>query len=179
MHNYLFIIFLLFFVLPVSTRAVSLVNINTADATQLDTLPGIGPSKATAIIDYRTAHGLFTRIEDIQNVKGIGPSTYAGFKSLITIDTITLAQPSPLPQSTSKKQTVETAPVIKQNPPTHAVEAVGAPRAAALGAPVSDSPPVPVQRDSPGARVSGILGSRWTVICLGIVALAGGVLMIL
>ncbi len=63
----------------------ALININTADAALLDTLPGIGPSKAAAIIDYRTQHGLFVHIEDIQNVSGIGPSTYADIAPLITV----------------------------------------------------------------------------------------------
>lgn len=70
---------------PVHARAATLININTADATLLDTLPGIGPSKAAAIIDYRTQHGPFARIEDIQNVSGIGPATYADIAPLITV----------------------------------------------------------------------------------------------
>lgn len=72
--------------LPVFAHAAPLININTADATLLDTLPGIGPSKATAIIEYRNANGPFARIEDIQNVSGIGPSTYADIAPLITVD---------------------------------------------------------------------------------------------
>jgi len=63
-----------------------LVNINTADLDTLVLLPGIGPSKAQAIIQYREQNGLFMRIEDIQKVKGIGPSTFDSIKDLITID---------------------------------------------------------------------------------------------
>ena len=63
----------------------ALININTADVTLLDTLPGIGPTKATAIVDYRDANGPFVRIEDIQNVSGIGPSTFADIEPLITV----------------------------------------------------------------------------------------------
>jgi competence protein ComEA len=77
--------FTLAVLLPVFASAATLININTADATLLDTLPGIGPTKATAIIDYRTANGPFLRIEDIQNVSGIGPSTYADIAPLITV----------------------------------------------------------------------------------------------
>ena len=78
------IAFAIFF--PVVTHAAVLININTADAALLDTLPGIGPSYATRIVDYRTTHGAFARVEDIQNVSGIGPSTFADIKSFITVD---------------------------------------------------------------------------------------------
>lgn len=63
----------------------ALVNINTADAVLLDTLPGIGVTYATRIVDYRTAHGPFLTIEDIQNVSGIGPSTFSNIKPFITV----------------------------------------------------------------------------------------------
>lgn len=61
------------------------ISINYGTLAELDTLPGIGPTKAQAIVDYRTAHGLFKRLEDIQNVKGIGSKTYEDLKSLITL----------------------------------------------------------------------------------------------
>ena len=65
--------------------ALSKVNINTANASLLDTLPGIGPVKAQNIIDYRTEHGPFLSIEEIENVEGIGEATYNGLKDLITV----------------------------------------------------------------------------------------------
>ncbi|MBN1484604.1 MAG: helix-hairpin-helix domain-containing protein [Chloroflexia bacterium] len=61
------------------------VNINTAGLAELDGLPGIGPSYAQRIIDYRSSHGPFQTIEEIQNVPGIGPSTFARIQSLITV----------------------------------------------------------------------------------------------
>jgi competence protein ComEA len=61
------------------------ININTATAEQLDTLPGIGPSKASDIITYRQKNGAFDRIEDIQNVSGIGPATFEAIRSLISV----------------------------------------------------------------------------------------------
>src|SRR3990167_4025038 len=67
------------------TAYAALVNINTADATLLDTLPGIGPSKAAAIVDFRTQNGPFAVIEDIQKVSGIGPVTFANMKAQITV----------------------------------------------------------------------------------------------
>ena len=53
------------------TRVVTLVNVNTATAEELETLTGIGPSLAQAIIDYRAEHGDFTAAEDLLNVKGM------------------------------------------------------------------------------------------------------------
>jgi len=61
------------------------ININTASASELDSLPGIGTTYAQRIIDYREQNGGFSSIEDIQNVKGIGPATFAKMKDQITI----------------------------------------------------------------------------------------------
>ena len=63
----------------------SLININTATLNELITLPGIGESKAKAIIDYRTNNGLFLKTEDIVNVSGISEKIYESIKELITI----------------------------------------------------------------------------------------------
>ena len=62
----------------------SLVNINKANQSELETLPGIGPSLASRIIDYRDSKGKFSKIEDIKNVTGIGDSKFANIKDLIT-----------------------------------------------------------------------------------------------
>ncbi len=61
------------------------VNINTASANELETLPGIGEVTARRIIDYREAHGPFETIEDIQNVPGIGEKTFEGMRDRITL----------------------------------------------------------------------------------------------
>ena len=73
------------------TRVVTLVNVNTATAEELETLTGIGPSLAQAIIDYRAEHGDFTAAEDLLNkvtkslkVKGIGEAKLEGFRAEIT-----------------------------------------------------------------------------------------------
>jgi competence protein ComEA len=62
------------------------VNINSADETQLETLPGIGPSKSAAIIEYRTTNGPFKAIEDIQSISGIGEKTFEKLKDKITVN---------------------------------------------------------------------------------------------
>ncbi|MHB0865514.1 MAG: helix-hairpin-helix domain-containing protein [Minisyncoccota bacterium] len=97
-----------FFSFGISATAATLVNINTADATTLDTLPGIGPSKAAAIVEYRQEHGAFVRIEDIQNVSGIGPSTFANIQSLITVGD-TAADTSDTATDTAASSTQSTA----------------------------------------------------------------------
>jgi competence protein ComEA len=62
-----------------------LININTASAAELDTLPAIGPSLAQRIIEYREQNGPFVSAEDIINVPGIGVGNYERFKDLITV----------------------------------------------------------------------------------------------
>lgn len=61
------------------------ININTADTAALDTLPGVGPSTAQKIVDYRKNHGSFTSMEDLKSVPGIGESKYQNLKDKITI----------------------------------------------------------------------------------------------
>lgn len=61
------------------------VNINTAESAELQTIPGIGPSKAARIIEYRQSNGNFSSIEDIQNVSGIGSKTFESIKDYITV----------------------------------------------------------------------------------------------
>jgi competence protein ComEA len=65
--------------------AGGLVNINTATLEQLDALQGVGPSTAQKIIDYRTANGPFSSIDDIKNVSGIGDAKFAAMKDAITV----------------------------------------------------------------------------------------------
>lgn len=61
------------------------VNINTADADTLMTLPGIGEAKADAIIEYRESSGGFQRIEDIMNIAGIKEAVFSKIKDKITV----------------------------------------------------------------------------------------------
>lgn len=61
------------------------VNINTGSLEDLETLTGIGPSKAQAIIDYRTQNGPFQSISDITNVSGIGEKTFLQIQDSITV----------------------------------------------------------------------------------------------
>jgi competence protein ComEA len=67
------------------TPRAGLVNINTASAAVLSSLPGIGPTIAQRIVDYRTAHGPFAHVQDIMNVPGIGPATFDNIRNAITV----------------------------------------------------------------------------------------------
>lgn len=66
-------------------RKENKVNINTANVNELDNLPGIGPSLAQRIIEYREENGNFKSIEELQNVKGIGEAKYSDIKDNVTI----------------------------------------------------------------------------------------------
>ncbi len=61
------------------------ISINNASVAELESLPGIGAAKAQDIINYRNDNGPFIKIEDIKNVSGIGDSTFAKIKDLITL----------------------------------------------------------------------------------------------
>jgi len=61
------------------------IDINRAEAWLLEALPGIGPSRARAIVDYRNENGSFKRIEDLLQVEGIGEGTFQKIKDYITV----------------------------------------------------------------------------------------------
>lgn len=67
-----------------SGNSGDMININTADAAELDKLPGVGPALAQRIIQYRTDHGLFANPEDLKNVSGIGDKTYEKMAAQVT-----------------------------------------------------------------------------------------------
>jgi competence protein ComEA len=64
--------------------AGGLVNLNTADATELETLPGLGPELAARIVEWRTQNGRFSSVDDLLNVTGIGAKTLSGLAELVT-----------------------------------------------------------------------------------------------
>lgn len=61
------------------------VNINRANSAQLQTLNGIGPTKAQEILKYRKAHGSFQTVDELVNVKGIGPKTLIKLKPHVSV----------------------------------------------------------------------------------------------
>mgnify|MGYP002344732804 CR=1 FL=1 len=71
---------------PETSQTGGLININTANASQLTALPGIGPSTAAAIVAYREGNGNFQKIEDIMNVSGIKENKFNQIKNYITVN---------------------------------------------------------------------------------------------
>lgn len=66
-------------------EANAVVNINSATQTELETLPGIGPSTALKIVNYREKNGKFKSIEDIKQVPGIGDAKFEGIKDMLEV----------------------------------------------------------------------------------------------
>ena len=69
---------------PIAT-STPLINLNSATSDQLDTLPGVGPSTAKAIISYRNRKGPFGKVEDLLNVPGIGPAKVGAIRDQVTV----------------------------------------------------------------------------------------------
>ena len=98
MRRVIYKLFLIFVLPALALAQTSLVNINIAPTTELETLNGIGPAYAQRIVDYRTQNGPFQKIEDIKNVKGIGDVTYNKIK-----DYITAGEPASSPPSSGQE----------------------------------------------------------------------------
>ncbi len=63
-----------------------IVNINSADASQLSMLPRVGVKAAQRVVDYRSEHGAFKKTTDLMQVKGFGEKTYERLSSYLTVD---------------------------------------------------------------------------------------------
>ena len=68
-----------------ASAASALVNLNTADAAALDTLPGVGPVLAQRILDWRTEHGRFSSVDELGEVSGIGDKALERLRSKVTV----------------------------------------------------------------------------------------------
>ena len=71
------------------TAAQDVVDLNSATAVQLETLPGVGPRTAERIIEYRRDNGSFEKIEDLMNVRGIGERSFLRLRPLVTVGAAT------------------------------------------------------------------------------------------
>jgi competence protein ComEA len=70
---------------PAKTATVTVVNINTASAGELESLPGIGAKTAARIVEYRQKNGPFKKIEELMNVRGVGEKSFLKLKPQITV----------------------------------------------------------------------------------------------
>ncbi|MQB01843.1 MAG: transposase, partial [Actinobacteria bacterium] len=68
-----------------SPTAAPIIDVNVADAAMLETLPGIGPTRAAAIIAYRDEVGGFRSVDQLLEVQGIGPATLESLRDLVTV----------------------------------------------------------------------------------------------
>ena len=104
-----------------SSLALAGVNVNTASQTQLESLPGIGPTKAAAIIEYRSANGPFTSLAQLDEVKGIGRSTLEKLSAHVVFDGESVAvpdqpaSPSPAAEGESIPQAASTQGAVNIN----------------------------------------------------------------
>jgi comEA protein len=74
--------------------APAVINLNTATAEQLDSLPGIGAKVAARIIEYRQKNGPFRKIEDLMNVRGIGEKAFLKMKNRLSVGPTKPAAPN-------------------------------------------------------------------------------------
>jgi competence protein ComEA len=97
-----------------ATAAFAAIDLNTATKEQLDTLPGIGPKKAEAIIQYRAAKGTFKSVEELKEVSGIGDKIFQGIKNEVTVGAAPAAAQPAEEKSTPEAKPQETAsPAVK------------------------------------------------------------------
>ncbi|HPX88998.1 MAG TPA: ComEA family DNA-binding protein, partial [Methylophilaceae bacterium] len=89
--------------LSFSLSAFAAVNINTATQAELETLDGVGPVKAQAIIDYRKKNGNFKSVDDLEKVEGIGPVTLQNVRKDVTLSGATTAVAKPSESKATKE----------------------------------------------------------------------------
>lgn len=86
-----------------SCPAFAAVDLNSASVSELESVNGIGPAKAQAIVDYRKAHGSFKSVEELDNVKGFGKKSVDKLKSEFTVGSKTAKTDKAMAPKAEKK----------------------------------------------------------------------------
>lgn len=95
---------------PTEPAAVDLIDLNTADQPEIAQVPGVGPKLAEAILDHRRLHGPFKSVDELKNVRGVGPVTFERIRGQFRVGALPrslMAEPPPSPNP----QTQGPAPV--------------------------------------------------------------------
>lgn len=80
---------------PTQSARVALTDVNRADRAELEQVPGIGPGLAKRIDDHRRAHGPFQSVEELRQVKGIGPATFEKLRAFVRVEPSSTPPPDP------------------------------------------------------------------------------------
>ena len=132
-------------------NAIADVNVNTATQAQLETLHGIGPGKAKAIIDYRTKNGPFKSIADLDKVPGIGPGTMKHITGDVKLSGETVVKAVDKGEHKGAAKKAEPAkPAVKAEPAKPATPAVAAAPKAEPAKPAT--PAVPAAPAAPAPK---------------------------
>lgn len=154
-----------------SALALAGVDVNTASVEELDRLPGIGPTKAEAIVRYRIENGPFASVDALDAVPGIGPATLASIRELVEVGPATVATaPAPEPEEAASPAPRTPLPTATARLDVNAATAeelaalpgIGATKAAAIVADRERNGPYSSCQDL--TRVTGIGSATVSVI---------------